>query len=400
MLGSPASRNSIQNITSDPQAGCSNIPKPQRTRSVNRGTTDVTTSRLSRPSGLRQHQSDVALTAAKRQSYAGANSPEDMESIFSEAQALAQRLGGQTARGNGVSTASEAIGRSAIRRDALLASTAPAQSAMPSYRTSVSGDLSGSMLRKPRASLTQVSRLSVPSKLPASSSTPTLKPRAAVPTTPGSKSDSRTNGVALKPREQERDVTSTLRLPGSPTSSSLPTPAARKLTGLQQQSPLARPIVKSNVPDGQTVSALLPNLPISSVSIDESQAILELTEELERWKTEAREHQRERAAIEALRKQITTLERDLEVALDTLQSTEGRLIQTKAEKDEAQPKLASYEKVIQDMKFEIEQEKNHRERSQADEATTRQQLLDDLKTRNEGELINCQCTSHKANVVN
>lgn len=380
-LGNPAARSSLQMI-SDPQLISTNIPKPQRTRSDNRGTNDATTvSRLSRPSGLKQHQSEAALTAAKRQSYAG-NSPEDMESIYSEAQALAQRLSAQAARGNGTTAVPEDIARPTVKREGLNSNNTTL--AQPSTRTSLGGGDSGSMLRKPRASLTQASsRLSIPLKLTGSSSTPSLKPRTGTTTIPVSKPEPRTSGPALKPREQEREMPSPSRIPGSPTSS-LPTPAARKLAGLQQHSPLVRPSAKSNGPESQMASALLPNLPISPVLANESQAIVELTEELERWKTEAREHQREKAATDGLRKQITILERDLETALETLQNTEGKLIQVKAEQDGAQPRLVEYEKTIQEMKSEIERERSQREQLRMNEVATRGQELEDLKACNEG----------------
>ncbi|GJJ76463.1 hypothetical protein EMPS_08822 [Entomortierella parvispora] len=387
-LGNPAARSSLQMI-SDPQLSSTSIPKPQRSRSDNRGPTDASAiSRLSRHSSLRQHQSEVALTTAKRQSYAG-NSPEDMESIYSEAQALAQRLSAQSARVNGTTAVPEGMARPAVKREALT------QSGIPSNRTSVSGGDVGSMLRKPRASLTQASRLSVPSKLTTSNSTPTLKTRTGITAIPGSKPESRTNGPALKPREQEREVPSPSRIPGSPTSS-LPTPAARKLAGLQQQSPLSRSSSKSNSSESQMAPALLPNLPISPVSTNESQTIAELTEELEMWKTEAREHQREKAATEGLRKQITILERDLETALETLQNTEGKLIQTKAEQDSLQPKLSEYEKTMQEMKSEMERERSQREQLKAEEVAVRQQEQEDLRAVSEAKVAELERQLTKA----
>ncbi|KAG0044240.1 hypothetical protein BGZ83_010513, partial [Gryganskiella cystojenkinii] len=388
-LGNPATRASLQNFTLDPQTGSStSIPKPQRTRSQITGSNGTTPSpsssfQTSRLAGLRQHQSDVALAGAnKRQSFASNANPEEMESIFSEAQALAKRIGastGQAIKGNGPS----------VKRDGLnlgLASSLPSGSPI---RSSVAGDASAYIPRKPRSSLTQASRLSIPSKLPASSSTPTLKTRLTTTAmTPGLKAESRSNGAVAKP---EREGPMPSRIPGSPTLSSLPTPAARKLAGLQQQQPSSSLSRSDPSDDNQIAIALLPNLPISPVSPTDTQAIFELTEEIERWKTEAREHQRERAAAEELRKQITILERDLEAALDTLQITEGKLIQTKAEQDATQPQLASHEKTIQDLKAEIELAK-----AQAEEATAVQRQLDEVKTRNKAQIIELEQRLSKA----
>lgn len=87
--------------------------------------------------------------------------------------------------------------------------------------------------------------------------------------------------------------------------------------------------------------------------------IRELNEELERWKIEAEEHRKERVAVEVWRKQISNLERDLEVALDSLQSAEAKVIESRREQETARIKFSEYEKTIEDLQTKAEQEETN-----------------------------------------
>ncbi|KAF9393420.1 hypothetical protein CPC16_002042 [Podila verticillata] len=102
--------------------------------------------------------------------------------------------------------------------------------------------------------------------------------------------------------------------------------------------------------------------------------ISDLTEELERWKTEVREYQQERVMVETWRKQISDLERDLEVALETLQTAEGKVIETEAEKDrEIQARLAERQVIVDKLQAEVEKEKLEREKASQEQERSEQQ---------------------------
>lgn len=115
--------------------------------------------------------------------------------------------------------------------------------------------------------------------------------------------------------------------------------------------------------------------------------ISELTEELERWKTEVREYQQERVMVETWRKQISDLERDLEVALATLQTAEGKVIETKAEKNrEIQTRLAEHQVIVDKLQAEVEKEKLERERVSQEQERSEQQKakVEALESLNQG----------------
>ncbi|KAG0357472.1 hypothetical protein BG005_003500 [Podila minutissima] len=102
--------------------------------------------------------------------------------------------------------------------------------------------------------------------------------------------------------------------------------------------------------------------------------ISELTEELERWKTEVREYRQERVMVDTWRKQISDLERDLEVALETLQTAEGKVIETKAEKNrEIQMRLVEHQAIVDKLQAEVEKEKLGREKALQEKERSEQQ---------------------------
>lgn len=115
--------------------------------------------------------------------------------------------------------------------------------------------------------------------------------------------------------------------------------------------------------------------------------ISELTEELERWKTEVREYRQERVMVDTWRKQISDLERDLEVALETLQTAEGKVMDTKAEKDrEIQTHLVEHQAVVDKLQAEVEKEKLEREKAlQVKERSEQQKAkIEELQSLNQG----------------
>lgn len=115
--------------------------------------------------------------------------------------------------------------------------------------------------------------------------------------------------------------------------------------------------------------------------------ISELTEELERWKTEVREYQQERVMVETWRKQISNLERDLEVALETLQTAEGKVIEIKAEKDrEIHTRLAEHQVIADKLQAVVEKEKLEREKALQEQERSEQQKakIEALESLNQG----------------
>lgn len=115
--------------------------------------------------------------------------------------------------------------------------------------------------------------------------------------------------------------------------------------------------------------------------------ISELTEELERWKTEVREYRQERVMVDTWRKQISDLERDLEVALETLQTAEGKVIETKAEKNrEIQMRLVEHQAIVDKLQAEVEKEKLGREKALQEKERSEQQKakIEELESLKQG----------------
>ncbi|KAG0002300.1 hypothetical protein BGZ79_003212 [Entomortierella chlamydospora] len=356
-VGIPVARSSSLHGTSGSQSSGGNIgiPKPpQRSRT---GPTAV------RPTGLRHHQSETVLVGTKHQ--VASENPEDMEHIFSEANAVAQRLGGATGiRAPGVKSTSSSNPANMLRRPAVSQNTS---SSSPTISTP---SLAGNQLQAR-------SRTSAPPKTLTSSNSTTSLKRASLQGTAGSRQDPR---LTASPRDKDTPST---RIPGSPGSIQT-TPSARKLVGLQQ-SPLSRPMAPNTNADGQIAKSLPPPPPIGSgtaIDPDSNRIIQELKDELEYWKAEVSVCGQERAAAETWRKQISDLERDLGVALESLSTAEAKVIDAKSEREAIDSRMTNYEKTIESLKTELGIERTQNEKA-LEEATTRQrQRLETLETCN------------------
>ncbi|KAI8595015.1 hypothetical protein EDD21DRAFT_58397 [Dissophora ornata] len=378
--GIPMARSSsLHGVSGSHSAYNTNLPRPQHTRSDNKGTgASASPNGVARPTGHRS-QSGMSLVAAKRQPQ-GVQSPDDMEHIFSEANAVAQRLGGSPSTAvdsnNAGRDKAQGIRTPNIRSGSLPSPVArSATGKLPSPSSSGHGSPSTGRLQ-PK------SRLSAPPKLPGASPVSNLVQRASVP---GSRQDPRQANILRDQREPDRVTLSPPRVPGSPSSAQPP----RKLAGLQY-SPLSRPMmprqagtdtyIATATPPTQPVSMLPPSTTAESNS---NMIILELTEELERWKTEASEFRQERLAAESWRKQVSTLERDLEVALDALQSAEGQVIEVKAAQQTAGSKLTEFEIIIESLKADLDIEKAEKDKALAIASEGQKEELQELQSRNE-----------------
>ena len=119
-----------------------------------------------------------------------------------------------------------------------------------------------------------------------------------------------------------------------------------------------------------------------------------MEEELERWKIEVRELRQERVATDGWRKQISDLERDLETALDSLQSAEAKVIELRSEQqsaaagkkdhEDAQEKLAAYEATVEQLKVDLELVRAEKEKALEEAATNQKEQLVQLESRNQG----------------
>lgn len=119
-----------------------------------------------------------------------------------------------------------------------------------------------------------------------------------------------------------------------------------------------------------------------------------MEEELERWKIEVKELRQERVATDGWRKQILDLERDLETALDSLQSAEAKVIELRSEQqsaavgkkdyEDAQEKLAAYEATVEQLKADLELVRGEKEKALEDAATNQKDQLAQLESRNQG----------------
>ncbi|KAG0348600.1 hypothetical protein BG004_004728 [Podila humilis] len=112
--------------------------------------------------------------------------------------------------------------------------------------------------------------------------------------------------------------------------------------------------------------------------------ISELTEELERWKTEVREYRQERVLIDTRQKQILDLERDLKVALESLQAAEGKTTEAMTEKDQAiRNQKVQHQEIVSKLQAEMEHGKLEREKlsqelSKSLEIRTTQKALESI----------------------
>ncbi|KAF9214096.1 hypothetical protein BGZ59_004335 [Podila verticillata] len=255
---------------------------------------------------------------------------------------------------------------------------------------------SGSSLTpRPKTSLpTLSSSSSLASKASGSGPGSVIKQRSSIPPTKQESLLANPSNGSSHTDQDPCGTSSPTRLPGSPRGS-LPLPAARSSTGSSQ----SRPTAKMSPTDNQLATAALPSSavsePVLSQQTDQQACfvvqvgaledrktteemaaamISELTEELERWKTEVREYQQERVMVETWRKQISDLERDLEVALETLQTAEGKVIETEAEKDrEIQARLAERQVIVDKLQAEVEKEKLEREKASQEQERSEQQ---------------------------
>ncbi|KAG0309280.1 hypothetical protein BGZ98_003882 [Dissophora globulifera] len=365
--GIPVARSSsMQGPYGSPSSTGHNVglPKPQRSQSDNKGSS-APSGGIKRPTGLRHYQSDASLITPKRQP----RNADDMESIFQEANAVAQRLGGSPSAATDYSNRGHERGVPGLRTSGSKNGSIPA----PTTRT-VAGKALG--ITSPSGSPSnggpsQVkSRLSAPVKSLASSPSSALKQRTSLPSTTAARS----TGLPRDQREQQREPSSSPRVLGSVSATAI----ARKTTGLQN-SPIPRSLVLK-----QTVTS--PGSNLSTTAIGESEAqrtIRELNEELERWKTEANEYGQQRLEAENWKKQVSILERDLEVALDTLQSAEASVIDAKAQQESTGSKLVEYERTIQGLNTDLEKARAEREKAVEKASSSQKQVLDDLHSRNE-----------------
>ncbi|KAF9141855.1 hypothetical protein BGX30_004007, partial [Mortierella sp. GBA39] len=404
--GNPVSRSSSMHSLHGSQ-----MPRPQRTLSGKGNPNGIPPSGASaRPAGLRHHQPDGSMLQAKRLSRTG-DQPDDMEQIFSEAQALAQRLGNSSSSSAGPRAAGGLARASSIGIRApgvKNGSGIPSSSSSSSIsRIAAASSDGASMLRRPTSipspnspsSTTNVaalppkspSRLSIPSKLPASSSSSSLKHRASLSSASASSRQEIKQASSALSREQ--DTPSLTRIPGSPNAIQQTT-AARKLAGLQQSPLAARPNnnFRQNATDSQISTALLPTPPISTFN-ESGRAVKEMEEELERWKIEVGELRQERVATDGWRKQISDLERDLETALDSLQSAEAKVIELRSEQqsastgmkdhEDAQEKLAAHEAAMEQLKADLELVRGEKEKALEDATTNQKEQLAQLESRNQ-----------------
>ncbi|KAF9927495.1 hypothetical protein FBU30_003212 [Linnemannia zychae] len=331
-----------------------------------------------------------------------------MEQITLEAQAFVQRLNSSSSSGDPRAGGLVRANSTGIRAPGTKnGSGIPSSSPSSSISRIAAASSDGSMLRRPTAipsshspssvatnaaGFPPKSRLSIPSKLPSSSAS-NPKNRASL------------TGVPAGPRQEikqglsrEQDASPPTRIPGSPNAIQQ-SPVARKLASLQQ-SPLARPAgLRQITTDSQIATALLPTPPQSATSYDagrdsqDRKALQEMQEELERWKIEVKELRQERVVTDGWRKQISDLERDLETALDSLQSAEGNVIELKREREsyfirmkefeDAQEQFALSEAAMEKLKLDIELVRQEKQKELEDASTDRKTQLKTLEARNQ-----------------
>ncbi|KAG0339605.1 hypothetical protein BG000_001756 [Podila horticola] len=366
-------------------------------------------SRLRRPrsvySGLQQ-PSQRASTDLRRSSSQRRVDPKD-----SSIPKLQQRVSRADFRGlSGSSFSSSLLSQNDTQnRSSSTSTSSRAKSAVPGTKSSTSSTSitasstsSASLIQRPKTlshsssgnSLTSRPKTSLPtpssssslaSKATGSGPGSAIKQRSSIPPTKQESLLSNPSNGASHTDQESRGTSSPARIPGSPRGG-LTTPVARNPAGSSQPRHVMKmnstdiPIATAALPTSEVLDAVLSQQTdqqassitqagasgVDRAATEEMAAamISELTEELERWKTEVREYRQERVMVDTWRKQISDLERDLEVALETLQTAEGKVMDTKAEKDrEIQTHLVEHQAVVDKLQAEVEKEKLEREKA-------------------------------------
>ncbi|KAF9207362.1 hypothetical protein BGZ49_000608 [Haplosporangium sp. Z 27] len=337
--GIPVSRSSSMHGTNGSQSGNTGIPKPPQRSGTDIKGSNSSTEGTTIPR-LRHYQSESLLMSSKRR-----EKSEDTENSVSGVNSIPQTSSNASSR----VTDPTGSGVSGIRGPSSKNGTSPNSTSMLRRPTGNQSTSATPSSIPAGAQLQSKSKTSTPKTLTSSSSSSSLKQRESLQAVAGSKYDSQLS-------ESPKDTASPTRIPGSP-GYIQSTSAARKLASLQQ-SPLARSSEsKIDNTDGQLASSLLPLHPTSGAGIDtdSEKTIRELNEELERWKTEVSEYRQERVAAETFRKQISTLERDLGIALDTLATAEAKVAETKSERDSVEKTIESLKKDLEATTSQIQQ---------------------------------------------
>ncbi|KAF9426419.1 hypothetical protein BGZ94_006546 [Podila epigama] len=376
----------------------SSIPKLQQYR-VSRS--DPRGLSISSSSSSLQSQNGSPNRASTAESHAAAHQPSSgqAEQQPQTQQQRTSRISGTFAR-----PAGSKIGSAGTRYSAP-PSTITAPSTTATTTTTVANanpTFSNSLLQRPKALNHSSSGSSMnahhsKSSLPAPSSSSSLasratgsgsvtaiKQRSSIPMTRQDSLQGNTSSSSARSDSEPRGAQSPSRIPGSPRGG-IPTLAAKSVGTHQTQQSLSRPTqttpaiatdsqIGVTQPEPDDDHSFKPNdVPMDTqrVSIEEKTAamISELTKELERCKIEARDFQEEHALAETRRKQISDLERDLEVALEALQNAEGKVLDIKTEKDQAleaqkgehQGVVESLQSQIKTAKLELEQAAQEKE---------------------------------------
>ncbi|KAI8362176.1 hypothetical protein B0O80DRAFT_94673 [Mortierella sp. GBAus27b] len=350
----PVARSSSMRVSGAQAGGQSAgaLPIPQRTKSDTKGPSTPTG--IARPMGL-------PLAGPKRQQNDVADNPEDMERIFSEANAIAKRLSSSAVQSRSGAPGLRAPGVKGepvvvvVRKAGL-----PSPTGVP-----VPG---GQQVK---------SRLSAPPRAVPPNAAQGLKQRLSHPGT-----------VAGVQRQDPRQIPQPqgLLLPRPPGAQGVV--QVRRLVALQPRSQS----VNQSSTDNSIAAATAEPMSES----ESARTIRELNEELERWKIEAEEHRQERerwrreseehrqerASVEVWQKQISNLERDLEVALFSLQSAEAKVIETKGDQEAVSIKFSEYEKTIETMKADLEDQKSTQEKAQEETTISHGIKVEGLEARN------------------
>ncbi|KAF9181893.1 hypothetical protein BGZ51_005126 [Haplosporangium sp. Z 767] len=337
------SRNTSSGVSSNNNS-ITNIPKPQRTRSDYKEPVSTTVTPASR---LRHYQSDLSLMATKRQSARTVDSSGNRTHITSEIPPLAHSLN------HGLGTGSASQGRN-IASSGIRAPSIKSTSPSGAISKSASGQNATSMLR----------RLSAGAHSSSSSTTSTSTMTAAGNVT---QTKSRLSGPTK--------VAASSHIPGASNSMQMASGTKKTMVPLQPSaSSRSAPISTSS-----TGIAHMEN----DIENSASATIRELTEELDRWKTEAQEYRQERVAVEGWRKQISDLERDLETALESLQSAEAKAIEAKAEQTGAGSQVAVLEKTVESLKIDLETMKAQRDSALDEASKIQREKMEVLESRNQ-----------------
>ncbi|KAG0256273.1 hypothetical protein BG011_004641 [Mortierella polycephala] len=337
------SRNTSSGVSSN-NSSSTNIPKPQRTRSDYKESVSTTVAPASK---LRHYQSDMSLMATKRQSAGTADSSGNRTHITSEIPPLAHSL--NRSLGTGSVSQGRNITSSGIRAPSIKSTSASGAISKPA-----SGQDATSMLR----------RLSVGAHS-SSSSTTSMSTMTAAGAVAQIKSRLSGPAKAAAPPHTSGTSNSTLTALGTkkataplqPSASSQSAPVSTSSTGIAHME--------------------------SDNENSASTTFRELTEELDRLKTEAQEYRQERVAVESWRKQISDLERDLETALESLQSAEAMAAEAKAEQTGAGSQVAVLEKTVESLKTDLKTMKAQRDNALDEVSKAQHEKMEVLESRNQ-----------------